>query len=205
VIRSRLATVAPRRLLVLAIAALAMVLAGCEAGNNAPTSEWHPSTAGQDTSARDITISNIFVLGPAIGQTLPAGSSASVFLALYNGGSPDKLLSIDAPGTAKSVTLPGGTVSLPSMQTVLFTGPAPKIILNDLTRPLAGGTTIKLRLNFQNSGSSPTVSVPVMPRAADYETFSPPPSPSPTPTTKASPSASATATPTPTASPTPAP
>ena len=194
-IRSRLATVAPRRLLVLAIAALATVLAGCEAGNNAPVFQWHPSTAGQDTSARDITISNIFVLGPEIGQTLPAGSSASLFLAIYNNGAPDKLVSIDAPGTAKSVTLPGGVVSLPSQRSVLLTGPAPKIILNDLTRPLAGGTTIELRLNFQNSGSSPTVSVPVMPRAADYATYSPPPSPAPTPT--ASPTASPSASPTP--------
>jgi copper(I)-binding protein len=205
VIRSRLAAAAPRCLPVLAAAALIAVLAGCEAGNNAPTTQWHPPTAGQDAVARDITISNVFVLGPALGQTLPAGGSASVFLALYNSGSYDKLLSMSAPGTARSVTLPGGAVSLPSEQPVLLTGPAPEVILNGLTHALQGGTTVKLILNFKNTASV-TMIVPVMPRSADYSTYSPPPSPTPSPTAtpKAKPSPGASPTPTPSASPSPA-
>jgi copper(I)-binding protein len=211
VIRSRLATAAPRRLLVLAIVGLIAVLAGCEAGNNSPVDDWHPSTAGADSVVQDISISNVFVLGPEIGQTLPAGGSAGVFLALFNNGSKDDTLqSVTAPGTAKSVMLPGGGVVLAPQRSVLLTGPQPEIILNGLTRPLAGGTTVLLRLTFVNSGTD-SLTVPVMPRAEYYSTYSPPATPSPTPTAKAkvSPSPKATPSPTPTpsgsASPSPTP
>jgi copper(I)-binding protein len=188
----------PRRLAVLAIAALVPVLAGCEAGANAPTQHWHQPTDGSATVHHNIAIRNVFILGAPLGAKLAAGHSAGLFLALYNDGSPDRLLSITAPGTAKSVTLPGGTVSLASQQSVLLTGPAPKVVLQDLTRPLTGGSTVRLVLSFQNSASV-TMVVPVMPRAQYYSTFSPAPSPTPTVT----PGKHGTATPTPSASPTP--
>ena len=185
---------AGRRLLVLAIAALIPALAGCEASSNAPTQEWHQPTDGTGVVLNDISIRNVFVLGAPIGSTIGVGSSAGVFLALINNGSPDKLVSISAPGTAKSVTLPGGSVSLASQQAVLLTGPAPKVVLESLTRPLTGGSTVRLVLRFQNSASV-SITVPVMPKAQYYSTFSPPsPTPSPTPTTKAK-HKSATATP----------
>ena len=185
---------AGRRLLVLAIAALIPALAGCEAGNNAPTQEWHQPTDGTGTVHHDIAIRNVFVLGAAIGSTIKAGGSAGVFLALINNGSADKLVKISAPGTAKSVTLPGGSVSLASQKAVLLTGPAPKVVLEGLIRPLTGGSSVRLVLTFQNA-SSVSMAVPVMPRAQYYSTFSPPsPTPSPTPTTKGK-HKSATATP----------
>jgi copper(I)-binding protein len=189
---------AGRRLLVLAIAALIPALAGCEASSNAPTQEWHQPTDGTGVVLNDISIRNVFVLGAPIGSKISAGSSAGVFLALINNGSPDKLVSISAPGTAKSVTLPGGSVSLASQQAVLLTGPAPKVVLESLTRPLTGGSTVRLVLRFQNAASV-SITVPVMPQAQYYSTFSPP-SPSPSPTTK---SKHKTATPTPSASPSP--
>ena len=189
----------PRRLAVLAIAALVPVLAGCEAGAGAPTQHWHQPTDGAAAVHNNISIKNVFVLGAPLGAKLTAGHSAGLFLALFNQGSPDRLLSITAPGTAKSVTLPGGTVRLASQQTVLLTGPAPKVILQDLTRPLTGGTTVRLVLNFENAASV-TMVVPVMPRAQYYSTFAP--APSPTPTAKHG-TASPGATPTPSASPTP--
>lgn len=192
-------TAGPRRLAVLAIAALVPVLAGCEAGASAPTQHWHQPTDGAAAVHNNIAIKNVFVLGAPLGAKLTAGHSAGLFLALFNQGSPDRLLSITAPGTAKSVTLPGGTVRLASQQTVLLTGPAPKVILQDLTRPLTGGTTVRLVLNFENAASV-TMVVPVMPRAQYYSTFAP--APSPTPTAKHG-TASPGATPTPSASPTP--
>lgn len=185
---------AGRRLLVLAIAALIPALAGCEAGNNAPTQEWHQPTDGTGTVHNDIAIRNVFVLGAAIGSTIKAGGSAGVFLALINNGPADKLVKISAPGTAKSVTLPGGSVSLASQKAVLLTGPAPKVVLEGLIRPLTGGSNVRLVLTFQNA-SSVSMAVPVMPRAQYYSTFSPPsPTPSPTPSTKGK-QKSATATP----------
>ncbi len=194
---------AGRRLLVLAIAALIPALAGCEAGNNAPTQEWHQPTDGTGTVHNDISIRNVFVLGAAIGSTIKVGGSAGVFLALINNGSADRLVKISAPGTAKSVTLPGGSVSLASQKAVLLTGPAPKVVLEGLIRPLTGGSSVRLVLTFQNA-SSVSMAVPVMPRAQYYSTFSPPsPSPSATPKSKknsASPSPSASASPSPSAS-----
>jgi copper(I)-binding protein len=203
VIRSRRRAVRPRRLLVLAIAALIPALAGCEAGNNAPTQEWHQPTDGAGIVHDNIAIRNVFVLGAPLGATLPAGQSAGVFLALINDGSPDKLLSITAPGTAKSVRLPGGSVSLASQQAVLLTGPAPEVILEDLTRPLAGGGSVRLVMNFQDAASV-TLDVPVMPRAQYYSTFTPPSTPTPTVAKGRHRRAAAPgATPTPSASPSP--
>ena len=195
-IRSSLRIARPRRLVVLAIAALIPALAGCEAGYNAPTQEWHQPTDGTAAVHNNIAIANAFVLGAPLGERIPVGDSAGVFLALTNQGSSDKLLSMSAPGTARSVTLPGGAVPLASQQSVRLTGPAPEVILQGLTRPLTGGSTVRLVMIFQNAGVLSLV-VPVMPQAQYYSTFSPPPSPSPSPST--SPAASAT----PSASPSP--
>jgi hypothetical protein len=96
-------------------------------------------------------------------------------------------VSIAAPGTARSVTLPGGSVPLASQQSVRLTGPAPEVVLQGLTRPLTGGSTVRLVMVFQNAGALSLV-LPVMPQAQYYSTFSPPPSPSPSPS--ATPSAS---------------
>jgi hypothetical protein len=181
VIRSRHRTARPRHLVILAIAALIPVLAGCEAGNNAPTQEWHQPTDGAGIVHDNISIRNVFVLGAPIGSAVPAGQSAGVFLALINNGSPDKLVRMTAPGTAASVLLPGGAVGLGSQQAVLLTGPAPKVILEHLLRPLDGGGSVRLVMNFQNAASV-TLTVPVMPAAQYYTTFSAPPTPTPTPT-----------------------
>jgi copper(I)-binding protein len=203
VIRSSHRIGGPRGLLVLAIAALIPALAGCEAGTNAPTQQWHQPTDGAGMVFHDIAIRNVFVLGAPIGQTIGTGKSAGVFLALINNGSSDRLIRITAPGTAKSVTLPGGTVGLASQKAVLLTGPAPKVVLEDLTRPLTGGGSVKLVLTFQNAASV-TMVVPVMPKAQYYSTFSHPPTPTPTPSPSTTPRhhGGATATPTPSATPT---
>jgi copper(I)-binding protein len=200
VIRSSHRMAGPRRLVILAIAALIPALAGCEAGFNAPTQQWHQPTDGTGAVHNDIAIRNAFVLGAPLGQRIPVGHSAGVFLALINEGSADRLLTISAPGTARSVTLPGGTVPLASQKAVFLTGPAPEVILQDLTRPLSGGSTVRLVMTFQNAGTLSLV-LPIMPQAQYYSTFSPPPSPSPSPSAHPKASASPVATPTPSPSP----
>src|SRR5579875_317031 len=97
------------------------------------------------------------------------------------GSAPDRLLSISAPGTARSVRLATGTVPLAANRMVLLTGPAPEAVLTDLTRRVTGGSVIHLVLTFQNAGTV-AVSVPVMPRAQYYSTYFQPPTPTPTPT-----------------------
>jgi hypothetical protein len=168
----------PRRLLIVAAAALIPVLAGCEAGNNAPTLDWHQPTPGAGTQFRDIAIRNVFVLGaPALG-TLPPGASASLFFALVNTGSPDRLISVQAPGTAAAVTIAGGTIRLGTSQAVLLTGPQPKAVLTGLTRTVTSGSTITLVLSFQRAGSI-TMHVPVLAMMNAYGTYSPAPTPTP--------------------------
>jgi copper(I)-binding protein len=174
----------PRRLLIVAAAVLVPALAaGCEAGSSAPTLHWHFPTDGAGTEAHGIFISNVFVLGAPLNSALPAGHSASLFFALVNTGRPDRLLSVQAPGTATSVTIPAGSITLGTSHAVLLTGPQPKAVLTGLTRRLASGSYVTLVLNFQNAGSV-TLRVPVIAMADSYATFSPAPTPSPTSSAK---------------------
>jgi copper(I)-binding protein len=163
----------PRRLLIVAAAALIPALAGCEAGNNAPTLNWHYPTVGSGTVVQDMSIRNVFVLGGAGTSALPSGSSAGLFLALYNTGNPDRLVSIQAPGTATAVTLAGGGVGVGTDAAANLTGPAPEAVLTGLTRSLRSGSIITIVLNFQKLGAV-TMRVPVLAQSAANATFSPP-------------------------------
>jgi copper(I)-binding protein len=188
--RNRGGATCPRRILIAVAVALIPLVAGCEAGSNAPSLHWHQPTNGTYHADGDITISNAFVLGAPIGAVLRRGHNAGLFLGLVNVGPSDRLVSISAPGVAQSVRLPGNQVVLASQHPVLLTGPAPAVILENLLRPLAGGSVVSITLNFRAAGAV-TIKVPVMPRAQFYSTLSP----APTPTTPAG-------TPTPTAKPT---
>ena len=200
VIRSSRGAAMPRRILIAAAAALVPLMAGCEAGTNAPTLNWHQPTNGSTAAAGpNITISNVFVLGAPIGAELKPGQNAGLFMGLVNTGPSDRLLSVSAPGVARSVRLPGRGVPLFSQHRVLLTGPQPLVLLQNLVRPLTGGSVIKIVLTFAKAPAT-TIYVPVMPRASFYTTFSPalaPASASPTPSARghrgsgsASPSAS---------------
>ena len=196
-IRSRRGLLSLRDLVVVAAVGLIPAIAGCEAGNNAPTQQWHQPTPGASAIVDNtLRINNMFVLGPTPGFTLPRGASAGLFFAVANDGAPDRLLSIRAPGEATSVLVPAGGITLGREQTLFLTGPSPRVVLEHLTRTLNGGQWIRLNLQFQNAGFV-TMKVPVMPRTESYGTFSPAPlilRPHPTPT----PSAPGTPSPTPT-------
>jgi copper(I)-binding protein len=194
-----------RRLVLVAAAALIPVLAGCEAGNNAPTLAFHYPTDSAGITVGNLAIRNAFVLGAPIGRNLAAGQSASLFLSLLDtkNGAPDKLISITAPGTAASVTLPG-TVPVAFGRPVFLSGPRPQVVLTNLTKTLASGSNIKIVLTFQKAGPIMLL-VPVFARAAHFVTYAPPQpvisptvpisrhrashaSPSPSPSASASPS-----------------
>ena len=192
-----------RRMLFGVLAVLVPALAGCEAGLNAPTLEFHPAAFGAYATKNGISISNAFVLGPSPNGPVVAGGRAGVFLAISSQNG-DKLVSVSAPGTASAVTITGGSVNLPPSALVTLAGPVPKVVLAGLANPLQGGETVTLNLKFAAAGTV-TMAVPVEPQAYQYSTFSPPPTPSPPPAKKANPSASASAsgsaTPTATATP----
>ncbi len=176
-----------RRLLIGAIAIMVPVLAGCEAGQDAPTLDFHPASFGLSTTVNGIGISNAFVLGPGLDTELVRGDAAGAFMSLFTQNSGDKLLSVSAPGTARSVTLVNGPVELAPGALVNMSGPTPEIVLNGLIRSLIGGRTVLLVLNFASAGIV-TLSVPVQPAAYEYATFSPP-APSASPSASASASA----------------
>jgi copper(I)-binding protein len=167
-----------RRLLAGAVALLVPVLAGCEAGLNAPTLEFHPANYGVNVVDNGITIDDAFVLGPALNAALPAGGRAGVFLAIQAQNA-DQLLSVSAPGTAASAQISGGTLDLAPQALVGLNGPAPQIVLTGLTTPLTAGQTIQLVLTFATAAPI-TLDLPVVPRAYEYATYSPPAIPTPT-------------------------
>jgi copper(I)-binding protein len=213
VIRARYGKTAAGRLLLGGgvLALLIGALAGCEAGNDAPTLEFHPASFGAHTVFDGIQITNAFVLGAPSGSTLPSGSSAGLFVSLYNSGtSSDTLVSATAPGTAGSISLSNGTVPLPANAApVNLTGPEPEVVLEGLTQPLRGGSVINVTFDFAQAGRV-TLPVPVEAQSFQWATFSPPASPTAgapvstataTPVTSASATGTATATATPTSTP----
>ncbi len=165
-----------RRILIAAAAALVPVIAGCEAGNNAPTLQWHQPTDGTLAYAgtgKSITIADVFVLGAPVGAVLNRGQSAGLFFGLVNIGSPDRLIAIRAPGIAQTVQLPAGGVALRQQSRVLLSGPKPAAVLQNLVKPLNGGSVVKIYLIFQRAGAV-ALSVPVMPMVSNYATYLPP-------------------------------
>jgi copper(I)-binding protein len=217
VIRSSHGSKLLRRLMIGGVALVVPILAGCEAGNDSPVLEFHPAAAGAYGSTDAVTVSNAFILGGPDSAPLAKGSSAGMFLSVYNGGdSAEKLISVDATSVAKSVQLAGGSITVPSQSSADLSGPKPKIVLRDLNQALTGGQTVTVLLTFSNAGSI-ELSVPVEARTTYYSTFSPPaplpsatksassaatsPAGTTTPGPSASGSASASATPTPSTTP----
>jgi copper(I)-binding protein len=177
VIRASSGKTAARRLLIGAgaVALLAVAITGCEAGEDAPTLEFHSASSGAHTVFNGITITNAFVLANPSGSSLPAGSNAGLFVGLFNNNtSADKLTGASAPGTAGSVSLTGGTVALPAEQSAYLTGPQPDLVLNNLTKPLVGGTTVSITFTFAHAGSV-TLLVPVEAQSFQWATYSPAP------------------------------
>jgi copper(I)-binding protein len=209
VIRASSGKTAAGRLLLGAgvLALLIPAIAGCEAGADAPTLEFHSASFGAQTVFNGIRITNAFVLAAKAGVTLPSGSSASLFVSLYNGGdNSDTLLSAKATGSAASISLSDGAVPLPANSApVNLTGPQPMVVLENLSKPLTGGTSIPVTFDFQHAGTV-TLQVPVEAQSFQWATFSAPASAptgaaavstsTATPVTSPSPSATASATPT---------
>jgi copper(I)-binding protein len=176
-----------------ALALLIPAIAGCEAGDNAPTLEYHSASSGAQKNVGDLRITNMFVLGAPSGSTVASGSSAGLFLSIYNGGdSSDTLEKVSAPGWAPSVTLSGGPVALPANASpVNLTGPQPEVVLENLSKPLRGGSTLSVTLQFAHAGAV-TLPVPIEPQSFQWATFSPPAAAPPTPATPATPTATPT-------------
>ena len=126
-----------RRMLFGVLAVLVPALAGCEAGLNAPTLDYHPAGFGTYKTMNGISISNAFVLGASLNGPVVAGGRAGVFLSVTaeNG---DRLVSASAPGTASAVKITGGSVNLPAQAPVDLSGPVPQVVLVGAGQPARG-------------------------------------------------------------------
>lgn len=191
-IRASFGKTVARSTLIGGLALLALpAIAGCEAGQDAPTLKFHAASAGAHTVFNEISINNAFVLGAPSGSSVPAGSSAGMFVGLFNNGSSDeKLVGVSAPKVAASVTIKGGSVTIPAVGSANLTGPEPEVVLNGLTRPLDGGQDVPITLDFSNAGAV-TLNVPVEPQSFYYATYSAPPAPTASATATANPAVSA--------------
>jgi len=159
-------------------------LAGCGDDDSDDPSVVSPE-AGVSGQVGQVLIRDMFVLG-GDQKNLPAGGSAPVYMTLVNrpaGGEPDPtagtaaaeadtLESVSSPA-ARSAEILNGPVRLPPGQDVRI-GPDARIILRDLTAPLASDQQVQITLNFQKAGST-TMTVPVVERDASYKTYSPAP------------------------------
>ena len=76
-----------------------------------------------------------------------------MFVGLVNTGPRDRLIRVSAPGAATSVTLPTGGVLLKRDSSALLTGPAPELVLSDLTQSLTSGTYVRVLFTFQKAGT----------------------------------------------------
>ena len=140
-----------RRMLFGALAVLAPALAGCEAGYNAPTLEYHPAAFGAYATKNGVSISNAFVLGPSPSGPEVAGGRAGVFLSITSQDG-DKLVSASAPGTATSVQIVGGSVRVPAAVPVDLTGPVPQDGADRAGQPAQGRRTGHAQLDLRRGG-----------------------------------------------------
>jgi hypothetical protein len=168
-----------RRLLLGAVVVLLPVLAGCEAGLNAPTLQYHPANFTADKTKNGISFSNVFILGPAPDGPAVAGGRTGVFLSLY-AQHDDRLESVSAVGAASQVSIIGGPVNLPANTLVDLGGPVPQIVMSGLANPLQGGETVPMDFTFAKAGTI-ALDVPVESQSFEFGTYSPPPTPSPSP------------------------
>lgn len=184
-----------RRWIVAAAAFLAApVLAGCAAGFNANTNKpYAPNEAAAlidqgAYGARGVQVPQAFVLGPDAGAQLAQGGSAPVYLNIVSPAG-DTLQAVTSDlGTAK-VTSP---IVLEGNKLVSTGKPTPQIMIEGLTKPLRGGESTQLTLQFAKAGSV-TMSVPVVTRSREFKDYPAAPGATPAPVPSATPTPSQSA------------
>jgi hypothetical protein len=170
-----------RTISVLAIAALAVSLAGCGAGNNASTRQVNQVTDGVEGSitkdGNAIKIVNLLVVAAGGGNAVLVGTIVN------NADAEDALLGIAINGTTVSYT---GTTALPKNTPIIFEGDRAnaKAVLAGFGG--SAGSHVKVGLFFAKAGAI-TLDAIVREAKAEYAGISgavdvPMVSPSPTPT-----------------------
>jgi hypothetical protein len=184
--------VSSRRWIVAAAAFLAApVLAGCAAGFDASTNKPYAPVEGAaliDKGAygsRGLNIPQAFVLGPDSGAKLAQGGSAPVYLNVLSKGG-DTIQAVTSDVGPVKVTAP---ITAPAGELISTGKPTPQIMIEGLTKPLAGGEAVRLSIQFANAGAI-EMTLPVVTRSREFATYPPAPGATPAPTPTPTPSAS---------------
>jgi copper(I)-binding protein len=195
-----------RRIACVALLA-AIPLTACAAGYQAETSRERTTLTSVAGAKGDLTLRNMFFVGPA-----SAGDDLPLYMAVFNGGTTnDKLLSVSSPVSGGSF-IPSNSTIPAGGQTFYNEGDGSVPELTGMKGLVRVGQTVSVTLTFQQAGEL-TIAVPIQPATSGLAAPSPIPTPSPTASPSASPAASpsagasagapATATPSVSASPAP--
>ncbi|MES2902556.1 MAG: copper chaperone PCu(A)C [Pseudomonadota bacterium] len=100
-------------------------------------------------------------------------TSAAVYFTLANSGGPDRLLAVEAAGVGRAslheTSMDGaimrmraidGGIEIPAKGQVQLAASGKHVMIQDLAKPLAPGSSIRLTLNFERQGNV-TVNVSV--------------------------------------------
>ncbi|MEO5876673.1 MAG: hypothetical protein ABIS86_20870 [Streptosporangiaceae bacterium] len=193
-----------RKVALLAVFA-ALTVAGCGAGAQPETAKPTQLTEGANFSQGGIDARNLFLLGPVPGQELARGATLPLYGNLINGNdAADALVGIAATGFAQAGAVKSGSLPLPGHTLVSLGRTSPSVILTGITKPLAGGESVRVTFTFR-AAQAITVAIPVVAQQGDFTTYPAfTASPTATPSAGASTSPSAKPTGADTASPSPA-
>ncbi|HEX4429681.1 MAG TPA: hypothetical protein VHZ96_10475 [Frankiaceae bacterium] len=175
-----------RRIACVALLA-AIPLTACAAGYQAETSRERTTLTSVSAAKGDLTLRNIFFVGPA-----SAGDDLPLYFAVFNGGTTnDKLLSVSS-SISSGGFVPANSAITAGGQVFYNEGDGSVPELTGVKGRLRVGQTVNVTLNFQQAGEL-TITVPIEDATDGLSAPSPIPTPTPTATPTTSPSASASA------------
>jgi len=168
---ARPAAPSPRWALLASLAAL-VFLAGCAAGQRAPTSSVISTIDGVNANIGSMQVRNLGLAAPPTTAGYAVGDSAQLVFAMVNGAAADdQLVSVTSPVAGSVVSSPVGKVLTPATgdaQSGAFTpisvqpgelvpvgygSPAASVTLVGLTEPLISGQTLNVTLGFRDAGT----------------------------------------------------
>lgn len=150
----------PSRFLLPGVAAAALALSGCAAGQTSQTAQQVAPIDGANADAGPIGIRNVLLSEPSRTNGYPAGSDARVLLYVSNIGLDADTLTSVSSTVAGSASI-DGTAEVPPQSLVdMSTDTGVQIALEDLTRDVFFGESVPVTFTFETAGSM-TVNVPI--------------------------------------------
>jgi hypothetical protein len=114
----------PAAIAIAGVFAIAPLVSACAAGQHPQSAKPTQLAEGVNAVANGVYVRNVFLLGPAPGQQLTAGSSAPLYAWFVNKAlTPDRLIAVETSGVAQVAEIAGGAVNLPPGQLITTVQP----------------------------------------------------------------------------------